>query len=253
MDEDRNGPEDSPVGPGDEARYRMLRLVTTSFCREIIDYGVSVRDLLKVSSHVLDFASAQADRPRPRAEGAFGRFSLDDVHPEPLKMGTTMLRPCADEDLALVAGWVGREEIRKSMLVPYPTDEDELRSHFDADERAYFMIVSDDRAAGLIGAEGIDGHSRRLEMRKFIGEPEMRGRGLGTQATFLWLYHVFEVMDFNKVYIHTHSANARNIRVNRSLGFELEGVLAEEHLRGGDYVDIIRMGLLKRTWYELTR
>ena len=253
-DEPKRSEGEVPIGPGEEARHRLLRLVTKSFCREMIDYGVGVRDLLKVSSHVLEYASGQTDHPQPGAEDAFRRFGLKDIHVdgESYRMGATELRPFSAEQLERVARWVAQDEIRNSMLVAFPAETEELRRHMASADRSYHLILRHGEPAGLIGAEEIDRHSRRVEMRKFIGEKEMRGRGLGTEATFLWLHHAFDVLEFNKVYIHTQYANARNIRVNRSLGFELEGVLSEERLLGGCFVDIIRMGLLRRTWNSLT-
>lgn len=242
------------VGPSEESRQRLLRLITKSFCRELIDYGVGVRDLLKVSSHILEFASYQTDHPQPGAESAFRRFGLKDIRADgdSYRMGTTVLRPFSADHLGLIAKWVAQDEIRNSMLVAFPAEEDELRAHMESPDRTYHMILRNGEPSGLIGAEEIDRNSQRVEMRKFIGEKDMRGRGLGTEATFLWLHHAFDVLEFNKVYIHTQYANARNIRVNRSLGFELEGVLSEERLLGGCFVDVIRMGLLRRTWNSLT-
>jgi len=249
-----NSPEGRTRGAiSDESRHRMLRLVTKSFCREIVDYGVDVRDLLKVSGHVLEFASVQTERPPTAAIEAFRRFALNEVATDgaTYRMGPTSLRPLAEDDLAHVVRWVARDDVQNSTLVPYPTHEDELRQHMASPTCSYHVIAHDGRPAGLIGAEDIDGHSRRAEMRKFIGEPDMRGRGLGTEATFLWLHHAFGKLGLHKVYIHTHHGNARNLKLNRSLGFEVEGVLSEEHRMGGSFVDIVRMGLLEGSWQEL--
>ena len=237
------------------ARQRLLRLVTRSFCRELVEYGIDVRDLLKVSGHVMDFASARTDEPGPAPEGPFARFALADIvaDGDAYRMGPAALRALDETDLERVAGWAARDDIRDSMLTPYPRGVDELGAYLLADERRYHVILHEGEPVGLIGGEAIDAGSRRLEMRKFIGEPGMRGRGLGTAATFLWLHHVFDALDFNKVFIHSHHANARNVRLNRSLGFEVEGVLAQERMLDGRFVDIIRMGLLRARWERLTR
>lgn len=245
----------SEVLRNEDPRRQMLRMVTRSFCREILDYGVNPRDLVRVSSHVLEFATAQADRPRPGAEQAFAKYRIDDIRVsgDVYEMYGVSLHPLSDEHLSLAREWVSREEIRNSMLVAYPTDLQELHRHMAAEGRAYHGIFFQDEPVGLIGAEEIDRHSRRLEMRKLIGRPGLRGRGIGTRATFLWLHHIFDVLDFNKVFIHTHDTNVRNINLNRSLGFELEGVLPEERLLRGRYVDILRMGLLQKKWIAATR
>lgn len=237
-----------------EARERLLRLVTRSFCREVVDYGVDLRDLVKVSGHVLEYASGDAELPSPGSGTAFERLALDDVVKDrgSYSTGAATVRPFSEADLPSVVDWVARDDIRDSMLMPYPSGADALGAYLADDTRAYHIILHDGRPAGLIGGENLDPLSSRVEMRKFIGEPDLRGRGVGTVATFLWLHHVFDVLEINKVYIHTHNANARNIRVNRSLGFEVEGVLSEEHMLDGRFVDIIRMGLLRRTWHELT-
>lgn len=258
-DTDRKPSSDPHPDPDDTPHDQLLRVVTRSFCREMVAYGVEPRELVRVSSHVLEFVMSEATRPTPGKDGPFSRMSVDDIRavegsPEgSYEMNGLSLAPLSEDHLGLVETWVRRDDIRNSMLVAYPTEVEELRRHMAAPERGYHVILLEGEPAGLIGAEHIDPHSRRVEMRKFIGEPSLRGRGIGTRATFVWLHHIFDVLGFNKVYIHTHDTNLRNINLNRSLGFELEGVLSEERLLRGEYVDILRMGLLQETWIGLTR
>lgn len=243
------------VQAGEESRRQMLRLVTRSFCKEILDYGVSPRELVRVSGHVLEFVTSRADRPHLRTEGPFEQFRIERIRASgpAYEMDGVSLDPLSEKHLPLLKEWVAREDIRNSMLVAYPTDMEDLWSHMAGPDRSYHVVGFRGEPAGLIGAEEIDRHSMRLEMRKLIGEPGLRGRGIGTRATFVWLHHVFDILEFNKVYIHTHDTNVRNINLNRSLGFELEGVLSQERLLRGRYVDILRMGLLRKSWIDSTR
>ena len=87
-------------------------------------------------------------------------------------------------------------------------------------------------------------------MKKFIGDRNFRGKGIGKTATFLWLHHIFDRLDFHKVFIYSLNSNIRNINLNSQLGFELEGILAEDALLDGKYHDVARMSLLKSKWLE---
>lgn len=239
----------------DSPHRRMLQVVTRSFCQEMIDYGVSPQEMVRVSSHVLDFAMSEELQRPPRTGEPMESLSLGNVQVSgaSYEMEGLSIRPFSDAYLSPVRDWVARDDIQTSVLVPYPTDLEELRRYLAASDRAYHVICIEEEPVGMIGAEEIDECSRRLEMRKFIGVKRFRGRGIGTRATFLWLHHVFDVLDFNKVYIHTHHTNVRNINLNCSLGFELEGVLSQERFVRGTYVDILRMGLLRESWRDATQ
>jgi RimJ/RimL family protein N-acetyltransferase len=126
-----------------------------------------------------------------------------------------------------------------------------LREAFQSATREYFSIFWENDLAGFIGAENIDSESARLEMRKLIGNPAMHGKGIGKRATFLFLYYVFVVRKFRKVYLHSFDINIRNLNLNGKFGFELEGVFLEEAMIENTWRDVIRMALTASTWLEL--
>jgi len=88
-------------------------------------------------------------------------------------------------------------------------------------------------------------------MKKFIGEKKYRGKGIGKSATFLFLYYVFNVLKYNKVFIHSMDTNIKNVNLNSHFGFSLEGLLYKEVAVGGVFHDVIRMGLLGKKWQQL--
>jgi diamine N-acetyltransferase len=105
------------------------------------------------------------------------------------------------------------------------------------------------RLVGIIGCENLDRASGKTEMRKLVGDPELRGRGIGKRATFGFLYYAFMVLDLHKVYMHSRDINVRNINLNSGFGFELEGVFLEDvPTPDGRRADLIRMALLKPLW-----
>jgi RimJ/RimL family protein N-acetyltransferase len=120
-----------------------------------------------------------------------------------------------------------------------------------APTREYFGIRYKDELAGIIGAESIDLGPAKMEMRKLVGDADMRGKGIGKRATFLFLYYAFMVRNFNKVYVYSMDTNIRNLHLNARFGFELEGILLEEALVRDERRDVVRMGLCKPTWVKL--
>jgi RimJ/RimL family protein N-acetyltransferase len=83
----------------------------------------------------------------------------------------------------------------------------------------------------------------KAELRKLIADPCMRGQGLGKEAALLWLNYGMLKLGLKKIYLTTMDTNTRNIRLNESLGFKVEGILRNEILFDGRYRDVLRMGL----------
>ena len=246
---------------------QTLRLVTQSFCTELVRFGVDKSDLVSVSVQLLDYVTdgasgpARPDVPFPNAEADSGEagasawpFALDDIEAGEagvLRYRETELRPLSRGEVAGVSRWVRDDQVRQTLIGLLPRSPEPLGRHLlHAPGNAYFGIHVGGVLVGVIGGEGFDGSARKVEMRKLIGERAYRGRGFGKQATFLWLYHAFRVQGVNKVFLHTLDANVRNINLNARLGFELEGVLYQDVRLGGTYRDVVRMGLLRSRWEE---
>ena len=90
-----------------------------------------------------------------------------------------------------------------------------------------------------------------MEMKKFVGDRAFRGIGIGSRATFAFLYYAFMLLDMHKVYLYSRDTNIQNLNLNSRLGFELEGIFLEEFKHGERLVDVVRMGLLKPLWLAM--
>jgi len=86
---------------------------------------------------------------------------------------------------------------------------------------------------------------KKAELRKLIGVPKLRGKGLGKEATKYWIQYGFTELGLNKIYLNTVDTNIRNIKLNEELGFKVEGILRNEILIDGNYHDVLRMGLCR--------
>ncbi|MCD6117161.1 GNAT family N-acetyltransferase [bacterium] len=105
------------------------------------------------------------------------------------------------------------------------------------------IFKENSRVIGMMAFLNKDDFQKKAELRKLIGVPEMRGKGLGKEATSLWIEYGKQGLKLNKIYLNTLDTNIRNIKLNEELGFKVEGILRNEILVDNSYRDVLRMGL----------
>lgn len=235
---------------------QMLKLVSRSFYRELINYGVSDAEVLSVAGHLLDNVMQHRSAPAAETVAPPSGLSLRNIKDEwdPAKRLTleqVSLRPFTEDLAAAAAGWLRTPAIRESFYPRFPNGVKRLSGYLLKRGRDYFAICYEGAPVGLVGAENIDPSSTKLEMRKLVGDPEMHGKGIGKRATFLFLYYVFHILQYEKVYVHSLDTNIRNLNLNARFGFELEGVFLQDVLVRRQRRDLVRMALLRETWQRM--
>ncbi len=242
---------------GQERRDQMLKLVSKGFYRELINYGVQREEIIRVASHLLDNLMSN-----PRLNGRAGEyydslFAIPDVNDrwqasQEIEVRGVCLRPLKASSLAQIDDWLNRPGMKELFVPPYPDTSDDRRRHFfESADTSYFSITWQGKVVGMIGGEKIDPVSRKLEMKKLVGEPDCRGKGVGKLATFAFLYHAFRVLGMHKVYVHSRDINLRNINLNSKFGFILEGIFLEDLQVGSRFQDVVRMALFEAFWSEI--
>lgn len=240
-----------------QRQEQMLKLVTQSFYRELVNYGVDIQDIVTVTNNLLDHATGDNGNIDNNKSYYNKLFTLKDVDDrwqkdQSLCNHDVTIRPMDAELIPHIEGWLKQPDTHDSFIGLYPTVTDDLRHYFfERLDHYYFTIFHNDQPVGFIGADNIDEQSHKLEMKKFIGDPDLRGKGIGKRATFLFLYYCFRIKNLNKVYIHSMDTNIRNINLNSKFGFELEGVFFEEIFLDDQYRDVVRMGLLRSRWEQI--
>jgi RimJ/RimL family protein N-acetyltransferase len=237
-------------------REQMLKLISKSFYKELINYGVNTHEILTVTEHLLDSLQSKSEKTNGNAEYYRGLFSIKDVGDEwaakkRLTMQEVSISPLDPALIPRIAAWLKEPGTRESFYPSFPELEDDLGPYFQVPSREYFSISYEQSPVGIIGAENIDTHSAKLEMRKLVGDPGMHGKGIGKRATFLFLYYAFVTRGFRKVYLHSMDVNIRNINLNSKFGFELEGLLVEDFKVRDQWRDVLRMSLTRALWMEL--
>lgn len=233
-------------------REQLLKLVAKAFYRELAKYGVAKNELLAVTNHLLENVVSDGSLATPKRtfEGPLKLADVTDRWREQssLSFAGVTIRPLKPQEVALLLVWLDETETRSSFVPALPNDPWKILQYFSHPGREYLAILNGDAFVGVIGAENIDLENRRLEMKKLIGERAYRGQGIGTRATFAFLYYAFVVRDMHKVYLYSRETNVRNLNLNARLGFELEGIFLEEFKHGSRHEDVVRMGLLEPLW-----
>lgn len=232
----------------------MLKLVAKGFYRELVNYGVKEPEILTVAGHLLDNVVLKSPPTAPRAAAYNELFRIGDVRagqagrPE---LHEVSLAPFAAEYAARVAAWLEVPKVRNSFFPRFPESPAALQAHLSAADCEYFSIFHQEKFVGIIGAEHIDQAAGKAEMKKLVGDPAMRGKGIGKRATFLFLYQMFIVRGLFKIYLHTLDINIRNLNLNGNFGFWVEGVFFEDVAIDDERKDLVRMALSATAWREL--
>ena len=105
---------------------------------------------------------------------------------------------------------------------------------------------ADERRIGfvyLIREKPNDDTYRRAELAYWV-TPDEQGNGYATAAAETALAHGFDRLGLHKVTAKAFASNDASQRVLEKLGFAREGVFRAEAFVGGEFVDVIRYGLL---------
>ena len=169
-----------------------------------------------------------------------------------LKDGEVSLRPLVEEDVPLLARWFFDPDVLQWLQLsedpPHLRTMEAIRERFvmmrDDPFTEVWRIDAEGRPIGEIELVGIHGLQLRAEVHLSIGEKDVWGRGHGSRALRLVLYHAFENLRLRRVFAMADADNARVIRLFEKCGFAREGLLREHRLRHGLPVDMVVMGLL---------
>ena len=104
--------------------------------------------------------------------------------------------------------------------------------------------LSTNQPLGSVYIRDIDRHHNKAEYGIFIGEPQARGRGIGTAAAKLMLRYCFEEEKLHRVFLRAFATNQQAIRSYEKAGFVKEALLRDDVCIDGKYCDIVLMGVL---------
>ena len=186
-----------------------------------------------------------ADHPvseSPRAQSACVASMHVDTFP--LRSDRLQIRQADPvRDLALLKSWMQDQYGRYFLLSCASAQETKLEALLTHRNNDIGIILdANDVPIGAVAFLDIDMAQKRAELRKLIGAPSARGQGYAEEATMLWIEYGAAVLELDKIYVSTLQTHLRNIKLNESIGFRVEGILRREVLISGERHDVLRMG-----------
>lgn len=163
------------------------------------------------------------------------------------------------EDIIHITKWSADMEYqrlaRRGMVYPESLEEhEEWFAEMAKSAHSYPFAIRtlvEDRLVGLVLIKDIFWQARHCSFFIGLGNPEMRGRGYGTDAIRVMLRYVFLEMNLNRVGLEVLSYNQAAMRSYQRVGFKLEGTLRAFSYRDGVYYDMHIMGILRSEWEAL--
>jgi ribosomal-protein-alanine N-acetyltransferase len=174
-----------------------------------------------------------------------------------LRGGTVELVPFRVEDIDdTYISWLNDPRVNCFLEVRHVVQTRETTSAFvqsfygDAEQYIWRVLYVDSGSwIGTATTYNIDRTHRYGEIGLLIGDCSFWGQGISREVIGLQLDFAFGPLGLRKITAGTY---ARNIAMNRGcelLGFSREGILRQQYqLRGEEYVDGYRWGLLAHEW-----
>lgn len=102
---------------------------------------------------------------------------------------------------------------------------------------------------GWVDLKNIDRLNQHAELGIAIGENGYWGKGYGIAAMHEMLKYGFNELSLNKIWLRVEIDNNKAISSYKNAGYVEEGILRQDRLRGGMFVDRLRMSVIKDEYF----
>lgn len=162
------------------------------------------------------------------------------------------IRKFERSDIPKKVEWINNPENNKFLHYDIPICVEKTEKWFDShigeDTRYDAVIEADGVPVGTIGLLSIDRKNGKAEYYIAMGETDYKGKGVAKEASRLILEHGFEKLGLNRIYLFTEIENTAAQKLFERVGFVREGVIRQDIISHGKYVDRIAYGYLREDW-----
>lgn len=172
---------------------------------------------------------------------------------ENLETERLILRPFQLSDAPTVYALASNKKIYDTTLnIPHPYTEDMARAWIsahleDVTERLlYHWAIVRKEDAALLGciSIGIRPGLQMGELGYWLGEPYW-SKGYGTEAAKAVMAYGFDTIGLNRVYGRHFVNNPASGAIMKKCGMQIEGVLRNDSVKDGRFIDIAYLGILR--------
>lgn len=165
------------------------------------------------------------------------------------------LRAVREDDRPRLLAWRNSPPVADFMYSDHlisPREHDRWFDGLRGDvRRRYWVIELDGAPVGLTNLVDIDPVQGRAVIARYVGEPAVRGRGVGGFAEFKVLDHAFSRLGLRKLWSEVLETNAVAWRLHMANGFQREALFRGHVVKHGQAVDVVGLGLLAEEWRAL--
>lgn len=167
------------------------------------------------------------------------------------------LRAAERDDIPVFVQWINDLEVTRGLTILYPMGIEDETNWFDRmlskpPELHTWVIeipANDSwQAIGSCGFNQIDWRNASAELGILIGEKQYWNQGYGTAVMKLLLQVGFESLNLHRIWLRVLANNSRAIHCYEKAGFKHESCQREAEFRGGNYIDVLYMSVLRPEW-----
>lgn len=158
----------------------------------------------------------------------------------------TRLRPITEADSAMVLEWRNKAFVRMWMYTDQVISEEEHNTWFARMlkdlSKIYLIYEINDDPAGVVAFTEINKRDNTASWAFYLGFENLP-KGSGTRMEELALAYAFNTMALRKLKCEVLATNLKVLKMHYKHGFKKEGVFAEEIIKAGEPVDVVRLAL----------
>ena len=175
----------------------------------------------------------------------------DPTDHEPIQGPRLRLRPITPDDLPDLMRWLKDPDVMAFYGLPPANLAEARQIYLEPSGLPAWRFIVEDRGRPIGEMQYYYSYtdatwSAGIDI--FIGEPDARDRGRGTEAIRTVLQYLFETKGVSRVVIDPEPSNRRAIRAYEKAGFRLDGVI-RRHMKIDDrWADAAFMTILDEEW-----
>jgi [ribosomal protein S5]-alanine N-acetyltransferase len=168
--------------------------------------------------------------------------------------GDVRLEPLTADAAERMFRWVSDPAVRRNVGIREEPTLSRTRQWLanaasDATIRAYAIMVADAHAGNVV-LDRIDHAAGTARLSIYIGEPDLRQRGIGTEAVRAAGRIAFAELSLQKIWLTVATDNLAAVQAYSRAGFRIEGTLRREFWTAGGLLDCHYMGLLREEFID---